>query len=199
MESASILPSSKNILITFFCIMFLSPHNFVEHCHEDDSTDEMLRFTHFNHPSSVWVTSHFAHIKYWVGEDIDFGSSDLVNFFAQEAYRTPCSVFGFNCFQTNDLWCFLSKNFWQFRNQFFISPNNCPEKSQMWFFAWCRFVSWSFPRWTAAWRVVFMNIPQVDKFTFKYFPGSPSCFPLIFMTMKKTASMWCDVYGEIWR
>ena len=37
----------------------------------------------FIHPSCVWVTTHFAQTKYWVGEDVDFGSSDLINSFAQ--------------------------------------------------------------------------------------------------------------------
>ena len=45
MESASILPNFDCILITFFCIVVYSPHNFIEHGHEDDSTVEVLRFT----------------------------------------------------------------------------------------------------------------------------------------------------------
>ena len=45
MESASVLPNFNSILITFFCLVVCSQHNFIEHGHEDDSTVEVLRFT----------------------------------------------------------------------------------------------------------------------------------------------------------
>ena len=37
----------------------------------------------FVHPSCVRIISHLIHTKYWVREDINFGSSDLINSFAQ--------------------------------------------------------------------------------------------------------------------
>ena len=39
------LPNFNRILMTFFCIVVFSSHNFIEHGHEDDSIVEMLMFT----------------------------------------------------------------------------------------------------------------------------------------------------------
>ena len=44
-----------------------------------------------------------------------------------------------------------------------------------------------------------MNILQIAKFTFKSSIGSPGGFPQIFLALEKTASMQCDVSGDMWR
>ena len=72
---------------------------------------------------------------------------------------------------------------------FSVSPKSCPAVFQRWFFTCLKFASKSFPRWTAARRVVFMSIHLIAKFTLKYSTGSPRCFLKIFLTMEKTASM----------
>ena len=45
MKSASVFSKFNRILMTFFCIVVFSPRDFIEHGHEDDSIDEVLRFT----------------------------------------------------------------------------------------------------------------------------------------------------------
>ena len=42
-----------------------------------------------------------------------------------------------------------------------------------------------------------MNFHQIAKFTLKSSIGSPGGFPEIFLTMEKTASMLCDVSGDM--
>ena len=45
MESVSIFANFNRILMAFFCVVVFSPHNFIEHGHEDDSIGKVLRFT----------------------------------------------------------------------------------------------------------------------------------------------------------
>ena len=66
----------------------------------------------FTHPSCVWVTSHLAHTKYWVGEDIDFGSRDLMSSFVQQAYRSLRSSSSSIIFRPTISGIFKTKDLW---------------------------------------------------------------------------------------
>ena len=80
----------------------------------------------------VWVTSHLARTKYWVGEDVDFDSSDLTNPFEQSnsmswlriqllSNQRSLGVLGPRITDNSQI-------------SLFISSNDCPRESQICFF-----------------------------------------------------------------
>ena len=97
---------------------------------------------------------------------MDLGSGILISSAVQAACRyspymlesDQAYASGF-CLTTDQLFCFHEK-----------LSCRCPQIN-------LKFVSLSFPRCTAARRVVFMNILQIAKYIFKYSMGSPGCFP----------------------
>ena len=129
-----------------------------------------------------------------VGEDVGFGVEDLISLTA------PYCTISLST-STYNLWNWLCLHQWLLCSPIScsFSLNYCPTLFRKWFFTHRRLASWSCPRWTAARKVVFINMHHIAIFTSRSSIGSSFFSSVDFPDDREDCFRVITVAGDTWR